>query len=43
MTLDESWFYLNMDHEFIWLSEGGEVLEREWPTIQSKKFILTIV
>jgi histone-lysine N-methyltransferase SETMAR len=43
VTLDESWFYLTTDHESIWLPEGGAVPERERHTIQSKKFMLTIV
>jgi hypothetical protein len=36
VTLDESWFYLTTDHEFIWLLEAGELSERERRTIQSK-------
>jgi hypothetical protein len=43
VTLDESWFYLTTDHEFIWLPESGEVFERERPIIQSTKVMLTIV
>jgi hypothetical protein len=45
VTLDESWFYfnLNTDHELIWLQPDGEIPERERRTIQSKKVMLTIV
>lgn len=43
VTLDESWFYLCTDHEMIWLQSDEKVPERERPTIQSKKLMLTIV
>jgi hypothetical protein len=43
VTLDESWFYLNTDHELIWLQPDGEIPERERRTIQSEKVMLTIV
>jgi histone-lysine N-methyltransferase SETMAR len=43
ITLDESWFYLSMDHELIWLRHGEKMPERERHTVQSKKFMLTIV
>jgi hypothetical protein len=35
VTLDESWFYLNLntDHELIWLQPNGEIPERERRTI----------
>jgi hypothetical protein len=33
VTLDESRFYLHMDHEFIWLQADEEVPERERQTI----------
>jgi hypothetical protein len=36
VTLDESWFYLSMDYEFIWLPRDKKVPERERHTIQSK-------
>jgi hypothetical protein len=29
ITLDESWFWLTTDDEFIWLPQGEKVLERE--------------
>jgi hypothetical protein len=43
VTLEESWFYLNTDYEVVWLPRDEKVPERERHTIQSKKFILTIV
>jgi hypothetical protein len=29
VTLDEPWFYLNVDHELIWLQPEKEIPERE--------------
>jgi hypothetical protein len=43
ITLDESWFCLSTDYEFVWLPRDEKVPEREQYTIQSKKFMLTIV
>jgi hypothetical protein len=43
VTLDESLFYLNTDHELIWLQPDGEISGRERPTIQLEKVMLTIV
>jgi hypothetical protein len=45
VTLDESWFYINLntDHELIWLQPDGEIPERELRTIQSEKVMFTIV
>jgi predicted cupin superfamily sugar epimerase len=43
VTLDESWFYLNTDHELIWLQPDGEIPERERRMIQSEKVMLMIV
>jgi hypothetical protein len=43
VTLDESWFYLSTDYELVWLPRDEKVPERERYTIQSKKFMLTIV
>jgi hypothetical protein len=43
VTLDESWFYLNMGHELIWLQLDEEIPERERHTVQSEKMIITIV
>jgi histone-lysine N-methyltransferase SETMAR len=42
ITLDESWFYLTTEHERIWLPEGANVPDREQPTVQTKKIMLTI-
>jgi hypothetical protein len=43
ITLDESWFYLNADHESIWLPPDETVPERERHTVQSEKLMLAIV
>jgi hypothetical protein len=43
VLLDESWFYLHTDHERIWLAPGETPPDRERHTIQSPKFMLTIV
>jgi hypothetical protein len=43
VTLDDFWFYLNTDYEFVWLPRDEKVPERERHTIQSKKFMLTII
>jgi histone-lysine N-methyltransferase SETMAR len=43
VTLEESWFYLRTDHERIWLAPGRTPPGRERHTIQSPKFMLTIV
>jgi hypothetical protein len=43
MTLDELWFYLNTDHESIWLPPDKKIPEREQHTVQSGKLMLTIV
>jgi hypothetical protein len=43
VTLDESWFYLHIDHERIWLAPGETPSDRERHTIQSPKWMLTIV
>jgi hypothetical protein len=37
VTLDESWFSLNLDHELTWLQPDEEILERERDTVQSEK------
>jgi hypothetical protein len=36
VTLDESWFYLSTDYEFVWLPRDENVPEKERHTIQSK-------
>jgi hypothetical protein len=43
VALDESWFYLSTDQERIWLAPGETSPDRERHTIQSPKFMLTIV
>jgi hypothetical protein len=43
VTLDESWLYLSADYEFVWLPRDEKVPERDENTIQSKKFMFTIV
>jgi hypothetical protein len=34
VTLDESWFWLKTDYEFVWLPQDEKVPEREQHTIQ---------
>jgi hypothetical protein len=43
VTVDESRFCVSTEHEFVWLSQGEKVPEREKHPIQSKRFMLTIV
>jgi hypothetical protein len=43
VTLDESWFYLSINHEFIWLPAGAPVLDRERHMIQSPELMFTAV
>jgi hypothetical protein len=43
VALDQSWFYLNTDHEQIWLAPGEALPDRERQAIQSPKFMLTVV
>jgi hypothetical protein len=43
VTLGESWFYQSKDYEFVWLPRDDNFPERERHTIQSQKFMLTIV
>jgi hypothetical protein len=37
VTLDESWFYLNMEHEPIWLQPDEKIPETDQHTVQSEK------
>jgi hypothetical protein len=37
VTLDESWFYLSVDHELIWLQPDEKTAEREQHSVQSEK------
>jgi hypothetical protein len=43
VTLDESWFSSNMNHELIWLQPDKEILDREQHTVQSEKGMVMIV
>jgi hypothetical protein len=43
LTLEESWFDPSTDYEFVRLPRDENVCERERHTIQSKKFMRTIV
>jgi hypothetical protein len=43
VTLDESWFDLNVDHELIWLQPDEEIRERERHARQSEKVMTMIV
>jgi hypothetical protein len=42
-NLDVSWFYLNADHESIWLPPDAKGPEKELHRIQSEKLMSTIV
>jgi hypothetical protein len=43
VTLDESWIYLSSEHDLMWTAPGEIVVNREWHTVQSPKFMLTVV
>jgi hypothetical protein len=43
VTLDESWVYLSSEHDLMWTAPGEIVVDRDRHTIQSPKFVLTIV
>jgi hypothetical protein len=43
VTLDESWTYLFSEHDLMWTAPGGIVAYRERHTVQSPKFMLTVV
>jgi hypothetical protein len=42
-TLDESWIYLFSQHDLMWTAPGEIVVDRERHTVQSPKFMLTVV
>jgi hypothetical protein len=42
VILDESWIYLYCEHDLMWMAPGEIVLDRERPTVQSPKLMLTI-
>jgi predicted cupin superfamily sugar epimerase len=43
VTLDESWFYLRIDHELNWAQPDTEIPGRERRTAQSQKVMFTII
>jgi hypothetical protein len=43
VTLDESWIYLFSKHDLMWTAPGEIVVDRERHTVQSLKFMLTVV
>jgi hypothetical protein len=43
VTLDESWFDLNGDHELIWIQGYEEIPERERHIVQSEKMMIKIL
>jgi hypothetical protein len=43
LTLDKSWIYLFGEHDLMWTAPGEIVVDRERYTVQSPKFMLTIV
>jgi hypothetical protein len=43
VTLDESWLYLFSEQDLMWIGPGEIVVDREQHTIQSPKFLLTVV
>jgi hypothetical protein len=43
VTLDESWIYLFSEHSLMWTAPGEIAVDRERHTVQSPKFILTVV
>jgi hypothetical protein len=43
VTLDKSWIHLFSEHDLMWTTPGEIVVDRERHTIQSPKFMLTVV
>jgi hypothetical protein len=43
VTLDELWIYLFSEHDLVWTAPGEIVVDRERHTVQSPKFMLTVV
>jgi hypothetical protein len=43
VTLDESWIYLFSEHDLMWTVHGEIFVDRERHTVQSPKFMLTVV
>jgi hypothetical protein len=43
VTLDESWIYLFSEYDLMWTAPGEIVVDRPRHTVQSPKFMLTVV
>jgi hypothetical protein len=43
VTLNESLIYSFNEHDLMWTAPGEIVVDREWHTVQSPKFVLTVV
>jgi hypothetical protein len=43
VTLDESWICLFSEHDLMWTAPGEIVVDRERYTVQSPKFMLTVI
>jgi hypothetical protein len=43
VALNESWIYLFNEHDLMWTASGENVVDRDRHTIQSPKFMLTVV
>jgi hypothetical protein len=43
VTLDEVWIYLFSEHDLMWTAPGEIVVDMERYTVQSPKFMLTVV
>jgi hypothetical protein len=43
VTLDESWIYLFSEHDLMWTAPGEIVVDKKRHTVQSPKFMLTVV
>jgi hypothetical protein len=43
ITLNESWFHLRSEHDLMWTAPGEIIPDRERYTIESPKFMVTIV
>jgi hypothetical protein len=43
ITLDKLWIYLFSEHDLMWIAPGEIVFDRERDTVESPKFMLTVV
>jgi hypothetical protein len=43
ITLNKSWIYLFSEHDLMWIAPGEIVVDKERHTVQSPKFMLTVV